>query len=387
MDNLTHSLVGLTAAKAGLDSLSPGSTTLCVLAANAPDIDILVLIFRGRWAFLQQHRGITHSIVGAAALALALPLVFYLGDRVLAQLRKREPRVRLKGLVLASILATATHPILDWSNNYGMRFLLPWNPRWSYGDFTFVVDPIFWIVLGGAAFLATSRKLSHLVIWFLLALAPTYLVLVRLASEVPAGNANTLRLIWIVVLIALVPLYRREHGRRAGPKIALAALVAVTIYSAGLFATHAVALRKANAEALAIANTNGEEVVKIAAMPTLANPLNWLCVFETNRATYKFDLSLLRDLPPSAMIARFEKPSALSAAAVGQAERDERAQVFLGFARFPGMRVVGEDCATQTLVQFADIRYTEPGKLPGGGRGSFSLEVPVDCPLPDKLNK
>jgi hypothetical protein len=119
----------------------------------------------------------------------------------------------------------------------------------------------------------------------------------------------------------------------------------------------------------------------------LANPFEWLCVFETSRATYKFNLSLLRNLPPLQPVARFEKPSGAASSAVEQAERDERAQIFLGFARFPGMRVVGEDCATQTLVQFADLRYTEPGKVPGGGRGTFSLEVPVDCPLPCKLNK
>ena len=141
MDNLTHSLVGLTAAKAGLEKLSPGATTLCVLAANSPDVDIVVLLFQGRWAYLHHHRGITHSLVGAAVLALALPLVFYLGDRIIAQIRKRERQVRLKGLLLVSILTTATHPLLDWSNNYGIRFLLPWNARWSYGDFTFVVDP------------------------------------------------------------------------------------------------------------------------------------------------------------------------------------------------------------------------------------------------------
>jgi len=123
MDNLTHSLVGLTVAKAGLEKLSPGATTICILAANAPDIDLVVLIVRGRWAFLQHHRGITHSLVGATLLAFALPLLFYFGDRIIAQLRKREPRTRFKGLLLASILATATHPFLDWTNNYGMRFL------------------------------------------------------------------------------------------------------------------------------------------------------------------------------------------------------------------------------------------------------------------------
>ena len=51
MDNLTHSLVGLAAAKAGLERLSPGATTLCVLATNAPDADVVVGLFSDRWAF------------------------------------------------------------------------------------------------------------------------------------------------------------------------------------------------------------------------------------------------------------------------------------------------------------------------------------------------
>ncbi|MEP6743530.1 MAG: metal-dependent hydrolase, partial [bacterium] len=78
MDNLTHSLVGLAAAKAGLEKLSPSATALCILAANSPDADILTLA-GGRWTYLQNHRGITHSLLGTIALALALPLVFYGG--------------------------------------------------------------------------------------------------------------------------------------------------------------------------------------------------------------------------------------------------------------------------------------------------------------------
>src|SRR6185369_2602326 len=164
MDNLTHSLVGLTAAKAGLEKFSPGATTLCILAANSPDIDIVVLLLRGRWAFLQHHRCITHSIVGAAVLAVAVPLVLYLGDLIIARIRTRAPQVRLKGLMLVSILVTATHPLLDWTNNYGTRFLLPWNPRWFYGDLTFVIDPYFWMVLGGASFLLTTKNRTHVMI-------------------------------------------------------------------------------------------------------------------------------------------------------------------------------------------------------------------------------
>jgi hypothetical protein len=57
-------------------------------------------------------------------------------------------------------------------------------------------------------------------------------------------------------------------------------------------------------------------------------------------------------------------------------EAQRPVRVFLGFARFPVMQLADPDCATRTLVEIADLRYTEPGRA----RGTFSLEVPVDCP-------
>jgi hypothetical protein len=89
---------------------------------------------------------------------------------------------------------------------------------------------------------------------------------------------------------------------------------------------------------------------------------------------------LLRELPSTSAVLRYENFEGAEAKTVEEAEHDYRARTFLGFARFPVMRVVGEDCVTQTLVQFADLRYTEPGN----GGGTFSLDVPVDCPLPSK---
>ena len=113
-------------------------------------------------------------------------------------------------------------------------------------------------------------------------------------------------------------------------------------------------------------------------MPTAANPFQWLCVVETEKAAYRFNVSLLGQPGEKADPLRHPKPEALGSPAVAHATRDYRAQVFLDFARFPVVRVVGEDCLTQTLVQFADLRYTEPGS----GRGTFSLDVPVACPQP-----
>jgi inner membrane protein len=381
MDNLTHSLIGLAAAKAGLEKLSPGTTTLCVLAANAPDGDILALLVGGRWAYLQHHRGITHSIVGSLALALALPLVFYFGDRLIAKVRQREPRLKPKGLLIASLLVTATHPIMDWTNNYGMRFLLPWNPRWFYGDFVFIIDPFIWLVLGGAAFLLTSKTKKHIIVWVVISLVPSLIVLVGRAGTLT--TEMSLRLVWIAALIVLVILYRRKIVERHGSNIAIAALVLVTLYCAGLATTHALALRQAKFEAASIASTKHEQIVKVAAMPTMADPLDWLCVMETDRATYKFNTSLLHRTQGPSNVIRYEKPFGPAAEAVAQAERDGRAEIFLGFARFPVVRVAGDDCLTQTLVQFADLRYTEPGK----GRGTFSLDVPVECPSLDNQAK
>ena len=377
MDNLTHSLIGLAASKAGLEKLSPGTTTLCVLAANAPDSDILVLIFGGRWAFLQHHRGITHSIVGTLALALILPLIFYAGNLLLSRLRGTTVRVRFRGLILASLIVSATHPLMDWTNNYGVRFLLPWNPRWFYGDFVFIVDPFLWLILGGAAFLLTSKTKKHIIFWVVIALVPSYLVLVGPGGPARLANETLIRLLWIAAMLVLVTLYHKKIGGRLGARIAIAALAVATIYCGGLAAIHAVALRQAKVEALGIANQNTEQLLKVAAMPTVANPTEWACVMETDRAAYKFNLSLLHSRPANPPLVRYEKPLAANSAAITQALSDSHAQIFMGFARFPVVEVVGEDCVTQTLVQFADLRYTEPGR----DRGTFSLEVPVDCPI------
>jgi hypothetical protein len=231
------------------------------------------------------------------------------------------------------------------------------------------------MILGGAAFLLTSKTGKQVGVWIALLLIPTYIVVIGAAGTGMLTNQILLRVLWIVALIVLVVLYRKGAAQRYGARIGIAALVTVIIYCSALATTHALALRLANSQAAGIAAPNGERVVKVAAMPTMANPINWVCVMETDRATYRFNLSLRRN-PDQANVLRFEKPSGNAAETVAIAAQDKRSEIFLGFARFPVARVVGEDCLTQTLVQFADLRYTEPGR----GRGTFSLDVPVECP-------
>jgi inner membrane protein len=271
MDNLTHSLVGLVAAKAGLERLSPSATSLCILAANAPDADIVVLLFGDRWDFLQHHRGITHSIVGTACLALIIPLLFYAGDFIRARVRRREQKESLKGMIIASALVSATHPLMDWTNNYGIRLLLPWNPKWFYGDLVFIVDPFLWLLLGGTAFLLTCKTRVQKLGWLALG---SVLSLVVVAGTRSGGlsNPTLIRTIWLLALLLWLILFVKKAGERLGANIACAALLLVVLYWSGLAYAHSHALNTANSEALSLVRPGGETIRKLAAMPTLADP-------------------------------------------------------------------------------------------------------------------
>jgi inner membrane protein len=375
MDNLTHSLVGLTAAKAGLERLSPGATTLCVLAANAPDSDIVVLAFGDRWSFLQHHRGITHAIVGVVCLAFLLPLIFYGVDRLWSRLRQQTPTTKLKGLLVASFIASATHPLLDWSNNYGIRFLLPWSQKWSYGDLVFIVDPYIWLVLGGASFLLTARTRFLKLVWAVVAAILTLLIV---ASPRSGGlpYPQLIAAFWILALIAFVVLLIKGARERWGRNIAFVAIGLVLCYWSFLSFAHARAVARGTEEAVKLATANDETVARLAAMPRLANPFRWDCVFETDRAMYRFDVSLLGSA--SDEVVRYEKPGPELKQVVDYVSAQRSGRIFLNFARFPVMKLADPGCTTRTLVQLADLRYTEPGR----SRGTFSLELPIDCPLP-----
>ena len=383
MDNVTHSLVGLAAAKAGLERVSPGATTLCVIAANAPDVDVVSRFF-GRWFALKHHRGITHSIVGTLALALLLPLIFYLADKLIARIRRKPPSVSFRGLLLASLIVSATHPLMDWTNNYGLRPLLPWSGRWFYGDLVFIVDPWIWLGIGGAAFLLTSQTKWRAALWALLGSAMTLVLLFGPLGRGGVAHPAILRAVWLVGMLALIIAHQTRLAAKFGRGIAIAALAFLVAYWGALSIAHRMAFEDANAAAVKLASQNSETVLKLAAMPTLADPTHWQVVFETDRATYRFEEFLNqknRELTDGNLV-RYEKPQGCEAEALKQAEQDERAKIFLDFARYPVYRLEG-DCLSRSLVQMADLRFGEPRNTRGG---TFSLEVPVE-PTASELKK
>src|SRR5271157_3715432 len=136
MDPLTHTATGLFLSRAGLKRLTPLATPILLLAANAPDIDI-VSAAGGSLSYLHYHRHLTHALISAPVMAL-LPVL-------LVRVVSRKP-VRWLGAWAASTAAVLLHLLLDYTNVYGIRLLLPFSSEWQRLDVTSVVDLWIWAV-------------------------------------------------------------------------------------------------------------------------------------------------------------------------------------------------------------------------------------------------
>src|SRR5690606_26968846 len=81
MDNLTHSLAGASLAAAGLRRTTPLATSTLVVAANAPDVDAFIYLFRDEYYALAFRRGYTHGPVAIALLPFVVAGVMLAWDR------------------------------------------------------------------------------------------------------------------------------------------------------------------------------------------------------------------------------------------------------------------------------------------------------------------
>jgi len=148
MDPITHTLVGATMARAGLDRRTPLATGALLLAANAPDIDIFTAFAHQEHFSLACRRGWTHGPLAMAALPFAVTGVVLAWDRWVR--RRHEPSAsaaRGPALLLVSALGVLSHPTLDWLNTYGIRLLMPFSGTWYRGDSLFIIDPWLWLIL------------------------------------------------------------------------------------------------------------------------------------------------------------------------------------------------------------------------------------------------
>jgi inner membrane protein len=273
-----------------------------VLAANAPDFDAVSWL-GGAASYIRWHRNITHSIVAIPVMALlSVAIVRFAG-------RKQIRWMPAWGI---AIVAVISHLILDLTNVYGVRLMLPFSGHWTRWDLTPVID---------------------LTIWALLLLGVVAPMLGRLVgSEIG------------------------ERPKSPGAGWAVAALLLLTGYDYGRSFLHdrAVALMESR-------TYNGLAPRRSAAFPH-ANPLTWTGVAELSSAYAEIPIDL-RGSFREEDAAFYYKPEITPALQAARATQPF--QRFLEFVEVPVWVVEpAPDLEHGTRVSLVDLRFGTP-TMPG----------------------
>jgi inner membrane protein len=361
LDPITHTFTGAALAAAGLRRATPLATAALLIGANAPDVDV-VTAFSDGFESLAFRRGWTHGILALPLWPFVLTGLLLLWDRWIRRRRDAQAAPARAGPLLAvTAIAVLTHPTLDWLNNYGMRWLMPFDGTWFYGDALFIIDPWVWLVLGGMLFLRYSNgRLSvarWTVFWALASLAV-------LASTVPGVNPADdvlvplpARVLWVVALAALVA----ARMRRLGPsdRTFAVALALVALYICATVAASAAARAQVRA-ALAAGGIADVEHVMVA--PVAANPFAGEVVAATADAYLTGHWRWLAQ-------PRFELAGEPLPRPRGEvfeaAARARDARLFLSWSRFPVVDIEGSAGTDGFVVRFKDARYLAAGRLDG----------------------
>ncbi len=272
---------------------------MIVTAGLAADLDWLAR-FAGPRAFLAAHHTATHSLLGTAAIAAIVALIFIpIGKRA------QRPVIFLPAF-FACLAGATLHLLLDLTNTCGVKLLWPFSGNWFSLDLATPFDP--WIVL--------------------LLLAGLLLpALFRLITEEIGAKSK----------------------RRAVDRGAVIALALVVIYFAGRFV-----LQQRATALLDSRQYRGETPDQVAAFPQSMSPLFWTGVVETDDTFEEVDVSLSPGTsfdPESARI--FYKPEASEA--LEMARRSDTGIAFLEFARFPLARVQRDSGGYEITMR--DLRF------------------------------
>jgi len=117
----------------------------------------------GPGADLAFRRGWTHGIPALVVLPFLLTGAMLLLDRGI----RRAGRAGLpsgivpREILLLSAVSILTHPILDTLNTYGVRWLMPFDGQWFYGDTLFIVDPWMWLIFAMGLVVSRGRKIAR----------------------------------------------------------------------------------------------------------------------------------------------------------------------------------------------------------------------------------
>lgn len=344
MDPLTHTLLGATLASTRLRDTTRLATAALVIGANLPDVDS-ILYFTGHDDLaLGFRRGWTHGVLALVVLPFLQTALLLAYDRLTGN------RAHAARLLALSAFAILTHPFLDWLNNYGMRWLMPFDGRWFYGDSVYIMDPWLWLILG-IGWLAPRRASAATIgIWGTCSLLLAYVVGQR--------SMQSLGIVAVVALVLLPALLWKPRVRW----ISTAALVLAFSYIGARLVVHEITERKIARELVS---------TEVMAGPHPIDPTRWDFVARTGdvyrfgRFTWLDGMALAPERLPVA------KPSPEWEAA----KRDPSIRGFMTWVRFPWYEV--ERTPTETRVLIHDARYAVRRRA-GGGFGGVEVVLQPD---------
>jgi inner membrane protein len=395
LDNVTHTLIGAllgeSAARFAPTAGNERQTRLrrgmflavAIVGSNFPDADLLFTLgSNGKLAYLLEHRGHTHTVVGALLISLAM-----LGACALWRRWRNVPlSTRDRGwLVALALLAPLLHIAMDALNTYGVHPWWPFDNRWFYGDAVFIVEPLFWAAAAPLVFLFRSYVARALVALALV--AGLYLAFV---TGIVVSGSIAFYCLLVVAMLAL--------GRYAAPAVALATAIGVCVLTTAVFA---VASREAagRVDGYAAQYLHDWTIVDRVLTPLPMNPFCWeLILIESNERDYALRRAIV-SLAPSRM-ASLQCPMRSMMGAITAPLRRVAAPD-TAVLHWQGEMILSRDalrdlartsCEAAALLRFArapwyaergdervigDLRYD---REPGLGFAEIDLAHPARCP-------
>lgn len=137
MDTLTHALSGALLARAtAAKEASPRRIAAGFLAAAAPDLDF-VISYAGPVVYLEQHRGVTHSVVLLPFWAL---LLSWLLAKILREPDGKGGKAGWRALYGVCALSLAAHIAGDVITGFGTMVFAPFSTWRAALGTTFIID-------------------------------------------------------------------------------------------------------------------------------------------------------------------------------------------------------------------------------------------------------
>lgn len=159
MDNLTHAALGICAGLAVRHKGSPVAPAglAALLAAEAPDLDVLIRSANDPLVAFRWHRHFTHSFA-------FLPVFILLSAWLAAWIFRGKHETSTKALLLPALAGGMTHLLCDGCTSYGTMLLWPFSQARLAADCLPIVDVAVTVPLVILAWRAWKSH-SHVPAW------------------------------------------------------------------------------------------------------------------------------------------------------------------------------------------------------------------------------